>query len=55
VADSLPGDTGISDLGKWVEVFEYLLENPGIPLPFRIQTNSLKALDLEFKVLDEII
>jgi hypothetical protein len=22
-----------------------LLENPGIPLPFRIQTNSLKVLD----------
>ncbi|KAM5528524.1 hypothetical protein FOXYSP1_19005 [Fusarium oxysporum f. sp. phaseoli] len=29
-----------------------LLENPGIPLPFRIQTNSLKVLDLKFKVLD---
>jgi hypothetical protein len=33
----------------------YLLENPGIPLLFRIQTNSLKVLDLKFKVLDEII
>jgi hypothetical protein len=32
-----------------------LLENQGIPLPFRIQTNSLKVLKLEFKVLDEII
>jgi hypothetical protein len=32
-----------------------LLENPGIPLPFRIQTVSLKVLDLKFKVLDEII
>ncbi|KAM5528654.1 hypothetical protein FOXYSP1_19135 [Fusarium oxysporum f. sp. phaseoli] len=32
-----------------------MLENPGIPLPFRIQTNSLKVLDLKFKVLDEII
>jgi hypothetical protein len=31
-----------------------LLENPWIPLPFRIQTVSLKVLDLEFKVLDEI-
>jgi hypothetical protein len=31
-----------------------LLENPGIPLPFRIQTASLKVLDLKFKVLDEI-
>jgi hypothetical protein len=35
--------------------FNLLLENPGIPLPFRIQTNSLKVLDLKFKVLDEII
>jgi hypothetical protein len=26
----------------------------GDPLPFRIQTVSLKVLDLEFKVLDEI-
>jgi hypothetical protein len=32
-----------------------LLENPGIPLIFRIQTVSLKVLDLKFKVLDEII
>jgi hypothetical protein len=32
-----------------------LLENPGIPLPFRIQTISLKVLDLKFKVLDTII
>jgi hypothetical protein len=32
-----------------------MLENPEIPLPFRIQTVSLKVLDLEFKVLDEII
>jgi hypothetical protein len=32
-----------------------VLENPGIPLPFRAQTNSLKVLELEFKVLDEII
>jgi hypothetical protein len=32
-----------------------MLENPGIPLPFRIQTVGLKVLDLEFKVLDEII
>ncbi|KAM5529351.1 transposase-like protein [Fusarium oxysporum f. sp. phaseoli] len=31
-----------------------LLENPGIPLIFRIQTVSLKVLDLKFKVLDEI-
>jgi hypothetical protein len=31
-----------------------LLENPGIPLLFRIQTVSLKVLDLKFKVLDEI-
>ena len=29
--------------------------NPRIPLPFRIQTSSLKVLDLEFKVLDGII
>ncbi|KAM5529152.1 hypothetical protein FOXYSP1_16996 [Fusarium oxysporum f. sp. phaseoli] len=29
-----------------------LLENPGIPLIFRIQTVSLKVLDLKFKVLD---
>ncbi|KAM5528399.1 hypothetical protein FOXYSP1_18880 [Fusarium oxysporum f. sp. phaseoli] len=28
-----------------------MLENPGIPLPFRIQTVSLKVLDLKFKVL----
>jgi hypothetical protein len=34
---------------------EAMLENPGIPLPFRIQTNSLEVLELEFKVLDEII
>jgi hypothetical protein len=32
-----------------------LLENLGIPLPFKIQTNSLKVLELEFRVLDEII
>ncbi|KAM5528379.1 hypothetical protein FOXYSP1_18860 [Fusarium oxysporum f. sp. phaseoli] len=32
-----------------------MLENPGIPLPFRIQTVSLKVLDLKFKVLDTII
>jgi hypothetical protein len=32
-----------------------LLENPGIPLSFRIQTVSLKVLDLKFKVLDTII
>jgi hypothetical protein len=32
-----------------------VLENPGIPLPFRIQTNGLKVVDLEFTVLDEII
>jgi hypothetical protein len=32
-----------------------VLENPGILLPFRVQTNSLKVLELEFKVLDEII
>jgi hypothetical protein len=32
-----------------------VLENPGIPLPFRIQTVSLKVLDLKFKVLDTII
>jgi hypothetical protein len=30
-------------------------KNPGIPLPFRIQTVSLKVLDLKFKVLDTII
>ncbi|KAM5529382.1 hypothetical protein FOXYSP1_17226 [Fusarium oxysporum f. sp. phaseoli] len=30
-----------------------MLENPGIPLPFRIQTNSLKVLDLKFKVLEQ--
>ncbi|RKK19021.1 hypothetical protein BFJ67_g17637 [Fusarium oxysporum f. sp. cepae] len=30
-------------------------KNPGIPLPCRIQTVSLKVLDLKFKVLDEII
>jgi hypothetical protein len=35
--------------------FYEMLENPGIPLPFRIQTVSQKVLDLEFKVLDEII
>jgi len=34
---------------------QLVLENPGIPLPFRIQTVSQKVLDLEFKVLDEII
>ncbi|KAJ0130873.1 Uncharacterized protein HZ326_26028 [Fusarium oxysporum f. sp. albedinis] len=32
-----------------------LLENPGIPLIFRIPTVSLKVLDLKFKVLDETI
>jgi hypothetical protein len=32
-----------------------VLGNPGIPLPSRIQTVILKVLDLEFKVLDEII
>ncbi|TVY73970.1 hypothetical protein Focb16_v006247 [Fusarium oxysporum f. sp. cubense] len=32
-----------------------MLENPGIPLIFRIQTVSLKVLDLKFKVLDETI
>jgi hypothetical protein len=32
-----------------------VLENPGIPLPFKIQTISLTVLDLKFKVLDEII
>jgi hypothetical protein len=32
-----------------------LVGNPRIPLPFRIQTSSLKVLDLEFKVLDGII
>ncbi|KAM5529563.1 hypothetical protein FOXYSP1_17407 [Fusarium oxysporum f. sp. phaseoli] len=31
-----------------------MLENPGIPLPFRIQIVSLKVLDLKFKVLDTI-
>ncbi|KAH7186782.1 hypothetical protein DER44DRAFT_126791 [Fusarium oxysporum] len=31
-----------------------MLENPGIPLPFRIQTISLKVLDLKLKVLDII-
>jgi hypothetical protein len=34
---------------------ELMLENPGIPLPFRIQTVSLKVQDLKFKVLDTII
>jgi hypothetical protein len=29
-----------------------MLENPGIPLPFRVQTVSLKVLGLKFKVLD---
>jgi hypothetical protein len=28
---------------------ELMLENPEIPLPFRIQTVGLKALGLEFK------
>jgi hypothetical protein len=32
-----------------------MLENPGIPLPFRIQANSLEVLELMFKVPDEII
>jgi len=32
-----------------------VLENLGIPLIFRIQTVSLKVLDLKFKVLDKII
>ncbi|EGU72823.1 hypothetical protein FOXB_16667, partial [Fusarium oxysporum f. sp. conglutinans Fo5176] len=32
-----------------------VLKNPGIPLIFRIQTVSLKVLDLKFNVLDEII
>jgi hypothetical protein len=32
-----------------------VLENPGIPLIFRIPTVSLKVLDLKFKVLDETI
>jgi hypothetical protein len=32
-----------------------VLENPGIALLFRIQTVSLKVLDLKFKVLDTII
>ncbi|KAM5527088.1 hypothetical protein FOXYSP1_20600 [Fusarium oxysporum f. sp. phaseoli] len=34
-----------------------MLENPGIPLPFSIQTVSLKdlTLDLKFKFLDEIV
>jgi hypothetical protein len=36
-------------------MLQNLLKNPGIPLPFRVQTVSLKVLDLEFKVLDEII
>ncbi|KAJ0126354.1 hypothetical protein HZ326_30539 [Fusarium oxysporum f. sp. albedinis] len=35
--------------------WQQLLENPGIPLIFRIQTVSLKVLDLKFKVLDETI
>jgi hypothetical protein len=43
-------NTGITNINDY-----YVLENPGIPLPFRIQTNSLKVLDLKFKVLDEII
>ncbi|QKD56865.2 uncharacterized protein FOBCDRAFT_203916 [Fusarium oxysporum Fo47] len=34
---------------------DQLLENPGIPLPLRTQTVSLKVLDLKFKVLDIII
>jgi hypothetical protein len=34
--------------------FIQLLENPGIPLPFRIQTVSLEVLNIEFNVLDEI-
>jgi hypothetical protein len=32
-----------------------LLEDPAIPLPFRIQTVSLRVLDLESKVLDWIV
>jgi hypothetical protein len=32
-----------------------MLENTGIPLPFRIQTVGLKVPDLKIKVLDEII
>jgi hypothetical protein len=32
-----------------------MLENPGITLIFRIHTVSLEVLDLELKVLDEII
>jgi hypothetical protein len=32
-----------------------LLENLGIPHPFRIHTNSLKVLELEFKVLDKYL
>jgi hypothetical protein len=31
-----------------------LFGKPGNPLPFRIQTVSLKVLNLKFKVLDEI-
>jgi hypothetical protein len=33
---------------------EAMMENPGIPLPFKIHTNSLEVLELQFKVLDEI-
>jgi hypothetical protein len=32
-----------------------VLENPGIPLPFRVQTVNPKVLDLEFKFLEEMI
>jgi hypothetical protein len=39
----------------YVSKTEFLSENPGIPLPFRLQTFSLKVLDLEFKILVEII
>jgi uncharacterized protein YjeT (DUF2065 family) len=35
--------------------YTLVLEIPGIPVIFRIQTVSLKVLDLKFKVLDEII
>jgi hypothetical protein len=38
-----------------LDLHHFVLENSGIPVPFRIQTNSLKVLDLEFQVLDEII
>jgi hypothetical protein len=45
-------------LRKWRNFAErllLLLENPRIPLPFRIQTVSLRVLDLDFEVLDDII